>query len=176
MFLKYIFHFSFTGVWLDSCAPEGEEYVFNCRPTHQVEISQERLNDWYEILFKEAEQRGMVYDVEYESTDKTQQVSFYHSVYFGISPYNYIGIYYIYYFMFQMAIQMKLRKTDELEKDPREDESPTCPIVECFNLREFFKTDDRQKYKCSTLSEAQYTTHALLCKMFQDLSTLDDID
>ena len=72
---------------------------------------------------------------------------------------------------------MKLKKADEFDKDPREDETLSCPIVDCYtNLREFFKTDDGQRYKCTTLSDAHCTTHALLCKMLNDLSTLDDID
>ena len=72
---------------------------------------------------------------------------------------------------------MKLKAADELDKDPREDEILSCPIVDCCsNLREFFQTDDGERYKCTTLLEAHFTTHALLCKMFNDLSTLDDID
>ena len=92
IYFYHIFHFSLTGVGLDAFAPDGKEYLFNCRPEHQVEISQQRLNNWYETLFKEAEQRGMVYDVmygdRYGSPDKNQirRVRFYYSIYFWYIP------------------------------------------------------------------------------------------
>ena len=86
-------------------------------------------------------------------------------------------MYYKHISMFQINIQMKLKKTDDLDKDPREDEILNCPIVDRYsNLKEFFKTDYGERYKCTTLSDAHCTTHALLGRMFNDLSTVDDID
>ena len=64
-----IFHFSISEVRLDCCAPEdGIEYIFNCRPKHQKDITQERLNQWYKNIFNEAKNRGVVDEVVYNGT------------------------------------------------------------------------------------------------------------
>ena len=69
-------HFRFKEAYLFSCAPDGTEYIFNARPKHQLEITQERLNEWYEVMFREAEKRSIVQNVQYGETDKTRSVSF----------------------------------------------------------------------------------------------------
>ena len=69
---------------------------------------------------------------------------------------------------------MKLRQSNELDVDPREDETLRCEIVELSNLINFFAACDEELYTFSTVSNAHYTTQALLFQMFQDLSTPDD--
>ena len=79
------FHFRFKEANLYSRAPNGTEYIFNARPQNQLEITQERLNDWYKVMFREAERRCIVENVKYSTTDMTREVSFCFNPHFVLS-------------------------------------------------------------------------------------------
>ena len=52
-----------------------------------------------------------------------------------------------------------------------------CPkVVTDSGIQDFFKTDNKNLYKFSTLCHAQLTTQALLRKMMQELNLTDDDD
>ena len=71
------FHFRFKDASLVARAPAGKEYVFNARPQHQLEVTQERLIDWYKLVFGKAKNRSIVDKLKYSITDrKTGEVSF----------------------------------------------------------------------------------------------------
>ena len=85
------FHFSFKEASLLSVAPKGMEYIFNARPKHQLEISQERLNKWYKLVFGEAKKRAIVQHVMHSTTDMEKEVSYYFChIYVVIMIYFYI--------------------------------------------------------------------------------------
>ena len=53
-------------------------------------------------------------------------------------------------------------------EEPHQEENMSCASVQLENVVEFFSTDNKQRYKCSTLPDAHHATQALLDKMFKD--------
>ena len=67
--------------------------------------------------------------------------------------------------MFQVFVLIDLKKTDN---DPHQEEKQRCQSVELEKIVDFFDTDNKQRYKFSTLSEAHHATQALLNNMLKD--------
>ena len=84
----HIFPSSFKEAGLEADAPEeGEEYLFNCRPSTQRTITQYYLNQWYVNLFNEAKDQGVVDDITYDGKPKpdlSNSVSFFVEVLFEV--------------------------------------------------------------------------------------------
>ena len=79
------FLFRFKEAYLESAIASNEgQYIFNGRPATQQLITQQRLNEWYFNLFKEAKDRMVVHKVTYNgSAVMNHRVS----IHFSYSPY-----------------------------------------------------------------------------------------